>query len=121
MAVNGLQEMCFGSFEGRNFIEMEQDPDYQAWVNANCESPCPDGERKTVFSDRICSAVAAADRQGSCRRRRALVILAHGGTQMAAMERLRPPHADYYHGAAPMRRLCTGCKRLDGKHRCCIS
>ena len=30
--VDGLKEMCFGSFEGRNYIEMEHDPDYQAWV-----------------------------------------------------------------------------------------
>ena len=30
--VDGLKEMCFGSFEGRNFIEMEKDPEYQAWV-----------------------------------------------------------------------------------------
>ncbi len=37
--VDGLKEMCFGSFEGRNFIEMEKDPEYQAWVKANCESP----------------------------------------------------------------------------------
>ena len=56
--VDGLKEMCFGSFEGRNFIEMEKDPEYQAWVKANCESPCPDGERKTDFSDRICRTVA---------------------------------------------------------------
>ncbi len=54
-----LQEMCFGSFEGRNFIEMEHDPDYLAWVNANCESPCPDGETKAVFSERVCRAFAA--------------------------------------------------------------
>ena len=47
--VDGLKEMCFGSFEGRNFIEMEKDPEYQAWVKANCESPCPDGETKAVF------------------------------------------------------------------------
>ena len=25
--VDGLKEMCFGSFEGRNFIEMEKDPE----------------------------------------------------------------------------------------------
>lgn len=54
--VRDLQEMCFGSFEGRNFIEMEHDPDYLAWVNANCESPCPDGETKAAFCDRICAA-----------------------------------------------------------------
>mgnify|MGYP001442077172 FL=1 len=36
--IDGLKEMCFGSFEGRNYIEMEHDPDYLAWVAANCES-----------------------------------------------------------------------------------
>ena len=30
-----------------------------------------------------------------------LVILAHGGTQIAAMERYALPHADYYHWCAP--------------------
>ena len=57
--VDGLKEMCFGSFEGRNYVEMEHDPDYQAWVAANCESSCPDGERKDEFSDRICKTFAA--------------------------------------------------------------
>ena len=46
VAVKDLQEMCFGSFEGKNYVEMEHDADYQAWVQANCESKCPDGERK---------------------------------------------------------------------------
>ena len=57
--VRDLQEMCFGSFEGRNFIEMEHDPDYLAWVDANCESPCPDGETKALFSARVCRAFSA--------------------------------------------------------------
>ena len=74
--IDGLKEMCFGSFEGRNYIEMEHDPDYLARVAANCESPCPDGEEM-------------------------LVILAHGGTQMAAMERYALPHKDYYEWCAP--------------------
>ena len=49
VVVDGLKEMCFGSFEGRNYIEMEHDPDYLAWVAANCESPCPDGETQGRF------------------------------------------------------------------------
>ena len=81
VVVDGLKEMCFGSFEGRNYIEMEHDPDYLAWVAANCESPCPDGETKASFSERIC--------------------LAHGGTQMAALERYALPHKDYYEWCGP--------------------
>ena len=30
--IDGLKEMCFGSFEGRSYVEMEHDPDYLAWV-----------------------------------------------------------------------------------------
>ena len=99
--VDGLKEMCFGSFEGRNYIEMEHDPDYLAWVNANCESPCPDGETKAVFSERVCRAFAALVDRALADGEETLVILAHGGTQMAAMERYALPHADYYHWCAP--------------------
>lgn len=99
--VDGLKEMCFGSFEGRNFIEMEHDPDYLAWVNANCESPCPDGETKAVFSERVCRAFAALVDRALADGEETLVILAHGGTQMAAMERFALPRRDYYDWCGP--------------------
>ena len=99
--VDGLKEMCFGSFEGRNYIEMEHDPDYLAWVKANCESACPDGERKAEFSDRICTAFSGLVDQNLAAGKDQLVILAHGGTQMAAMERYALPHKDYYEWCAP--------------------
>ncbi len=50
VVVEELKEMCFGSFEGRNYMEMEHDPEYLAWVEADCESPCPDGERRPNFA-----------------------------------------------------------------------
>ena len=90
--VDGLKEMCFGSFEGRNFIEMEKDPEYQAWVQANCESSCPDGICRT-FAQLVDKALAAGEQR--------LVILAHGGTQMAAMERFALPRRDYYDWCGP--------------------
>lgn len=93
--------MCFGSFEGRNYIEMEHDPDYLAWVAANCESPCPDGETKAAFCERICAAFSALVDNALADGEEMLVILAHGGTQMAAMERYALPHKDYYEWCAP--------------------
>ena len=101
VVVDGLKEMCFGSFEGRNFIEMEHDPDYQAWVQANCESSCPDGERKEEFSNRICAAFSKLVDEALAEGKDRLVILAHGGTQMAAMERYGVPHQDYYKWCGP--------------------
>ena len=99
--VDALKEMCFGSFEGRNYVEMEHDPDYLAWVAANCESQCPDGERKAEFSDRICKAFAALVDKALADGEELLVILAHGGTQMAALERYALPHKDYYEWCGP--------------------
>ena len=37
--IAGLKEMCFGSFEGRNYIEMEHDPDYLAWWLPTAKAP----------------------------------------------------------------------------------
>lgn len=99
--VPDLREMCFGSFEGRNYVEMEHDPDYLAWVKSNCETACPDGERKEEFSARTCAAFADLVDKALAGQARELVILAHGGTQMAVMEKYALPHYDYYHWCAP--------------------
>lgn len=114
--VDGLKEMCFGSFEGRNFIEMEKDPEYQAWVKANCESPCPDGERKTDFSDRICRTVAELiDKALAAGERTA----GHSGPRRHPDGRhgavCRPPQGLLRMVRAQRGRLCAGCKGLDGK------
>ena len=84
--IDGLKEMCFGSFEGRNYIEMEH---------------CPDGETKAAFCERICAAFSALVDKALASGEEMLVILAHGGTQMAAMERYALPHKDYYEWCAP--------------------
>ena len=101
IVVEDLKEMNFGSFEGRNYVEMEHDPDYLAWVEANCETSCPDGERKDQFCARTCAAFAKLVDQALREKRDKLVIVAHGGTQMAVMERYCVPHHEYYHWCAP--------------------
>lgn len=56
VVVDDFREMCFGIFEGRNYIDMERDPEYLAWVGGNCEGSVPGGERKAEFSARTCAA-----------------------------------------------------------------
>ncbi len=101
VVVDDLREMCFGIFQGRNYIEMEHDPEYIAWVGENCEGCCPGGERKAEFSGRTCNAFAPLVDQALQRGEEMLVILAHGGSQMAIMERYALPHHDYYHWCGP--------------------
>ena len=57
---------------------------------------CPGGESRVEFSERVCAAFErladAAVRAGE----NTLVIAAHGGTQMAVLERYAVPRRDYY-------------------------
>ena len=97
-----LREMDFGVFEGRSWREMEHDAQYRAWVEGGCEGRCPEGEDRAGFSERVCMAVReildAETEAGS----EEAVIVAHGGTQMATLERWGTPRQDYY-------RWQTGC------------
>ena len=103
VAVPGLEELSFGRFEGRAFRELAEDRDYRAWVDGGCRGRCPGGtEDRETFVRRTCGAfmplVEGALRRGEER----LVVVAHGGTQMAVLSRLALPRRDYYHWhAAP--------------------
>lgn len=94
--VEGLEEMRFGAFEGRNYIEMAEDPDYRAWVDGNCEGRCPGGEDQAEFTDRVCNAFSHLLREAAARGETALVIVAHGGTQMSLLSRHGRPERTYH-------------------------
>ncbi|MCI9391519.1 MAG: histidine phosphatase family protein [Oscillospiraceae bacterium] len=85
--VPGLCEMDFGAFEGRTANEMEQDPDYLAWVEGGCTGRCPGGEGWAEFSERTSAAFDQLMENAPD----PLVIVAHGGTQMAVLERYGRP------------------------------
>ena len=92
VVVPGFQEMDFGAFEGRTANEMADDPAYRAWVEGGCIGRCPGGEDWAEFSSRVCTAFellmeGAPD---------PLVIVAHGGTQMAVLERYGRPARPCY-------------------------
>ena len=91
IVVPDLREMDFGTFEGRGWWEMEKDAAYRAWVDGGCLGRCPGGEDREGFSRRVCNAMEALLQTGED-----LVIVAHGGTQMAALERWGKPEREYY-------------------------
>lgn len=113
VVADGLKEMDFGVFEGRNYREMEHDPQYRAWVETGCEGRCPGGKARrnsaSVSAQHLPRWWMPLWRPGEPQ----LVIVAHGGTQMAALERFAVPHKNYYSWCAPAAgRLCAGCRRL---------
>ena len=109
VAVKELAEMDFGAFEGRNYVEMEHDPDYRAWVDGGCEGRCPGGESRGEFCDRVCGAFSTLVEDAAARKAPLLVLVAHGGVQMAVMERFALPERGYFDWNAP----CGGGYVLD--------
>lgn len=99
--VPGLQEMDFGAFEGRNARELADDPAYRAWVEGGCMDQTPGGESRAVFVRRVCGVFAALIDAALTMGESQLVILAHGGTQMAALERYALPRRDYFQWLGP--------------------
>lgn len=113
IVIPGLREMDFGVFEGRSWREMQEDPDYRSWVDSGCEGQCPGGEDRASFSKRICSAFdGILDREfresgtemrcaGEKRRGAPIIIVAHGGTQMALLAERGSPPGDYFSRQTP--------------------
>lgn len=97
ISVPGLEEMDFGAFEGKSFRELEDNPAYRAWVEGNCTTLCPGGEGREGFSQRVCAAFERLME----REREQLVLVAHGGTQMAIMEKYGRPRRDYFAWQSP--------------------
>ena len=92
IGLDDLRELDFGVFEGRTYIEMENDDDYRAWVEDNCRGRCPGGESREEFAARICAAFEKLMDESEDD----VVIVAHGGTQMSVMERFAVPHEPYF-------------------------
>ena len=100
--VPGLREMDFGGFEGRAPGELEADPAYRAWQDSAWMLPTPDGDDRAGFSERACGAFAALVDDALAEGRDPLVILAHGGVQMAVMERFALPRRPFHQWCGPL-------------------
>ena len=95
ISVFELREMNFGVFEGKNHEELQSDPIYRAWVESEWMTLCPQGETRDGFSERTCRALEELIDLGLEQGKQQLVIVAHGGTQMAALERFCQPKRGY--------------------------
>lgn len=99
VAVPDLMEIDFGIFDGRTADEMEADPDYLAWVEGNCLGVCPGGESRKMFTDRVVRAIyrilKAAEPE------KPVVIVAHGGVQMAFLDKYGLGDRPYYMWQTP--------------------
>lgn len=91
---NDLRECDFGDFEGKNYLELSCDPNYQRWIDSCGTLPFPGGESLDTFRKRCVSAFSEISEQYysfSC-----IALVVHGGTIMSIMSRYAVPHKDYF-------------------------
>ena len=109
IAVPDFREMDFGIFEGKSYLDMEHLPAYREWVEGGCLGQIPQGESMAAFSERTCAAFEALLSQALEAGEKLLAVVAHGGTQMAALEGFALPRRAYFDWRAP----CGGGFLLD--------
>lgn len=96
VVIDGFAEMDFGEFDGRTADEMAGDAAYRAWVDGDCTAQCPNGESRASFCERTCAAFETLLEENLSARAGSTVIVAHGGTLRAVMERYALPERDYF-------------------------
>ena len=83
--IDEFDEIDFGDFEGKNYDELKDNPDYQKWIESNGEMTFPNGDAKAEYCERVKAGfekmAASVAKQGNKR----VGIVAHGGTIMALL------------------------------------
>ena len=80
---------------------MVDDAAYRAWVDGGCVGRCPGGESRAEYVRRTNAALADLLKQASQRGEERVIVVAHGGTIMAALSELCdevPSGGDRYFG-----------------------
>lgn len=93
-----FREMDFGSFEGKTYEELKDNPVYIKWIESGGELAFPNGEAKKEFAHRSRTAFLKCLKQiqQSEKAIETAVFVVHGGTIMAIMEEYGMPKGDYY-------------------------
>lgn len=94
----GLKEIDFGDFEGKNYEELKDNPDYKSWMESGGENTFPNGEAKRDFVLRSQNAFweCLEKVRQSKKKIETAAFVVHGGTIMAIMEQLGTPKGDFY-------------------------
>ena len=85
--------MDFGRFEGKNYVELTGDPDYQRWIDSNGTLPFPGGESREEFIGRsmkgFCQMLTdLCEKSDQKQPEYQVMAVVHGGTIMAVLSEL---------------------------------
>lgn len=91
-----LRECDFGEFENKNYLELDGNPAYQAWVDSGGTLPFPGGESREVFKLRCEQGFLKVLQDALKAGYETIAVVAHGGTLMSILEAFAVPKKPFY-------------------------
>lgn len=91
-----LKECDFGLFEGLNYEELKDHPDYQQWLAARGTIAFPQGECPADFKERCVNGFERMVELLLRRECQKAAMIVHGGTIMAVLERFDREKRAFY-------------------------
>lgn len=111
------EEMDFGAFEGKNYVELQGDKRYQAWIDSNGTLPFPKGESREEFiarCDKGFLGMIEKVKQIKETGHKTIGMIVHGGTIMALLSKYGKGDYFDYQVANGRGYVCT-VKKFDTK------
>ena len=99
--VEELRECDFGIFENKNYKELSDCPEYQAWIDSGGTMTFPGGENPEEFRKRCVRGFEKVIKECRHDQIKSVAVVAHGGTIMSIMDRYArdengQPDGSYY-------------------------
>ena len=99
--VTDLRECDFGDFENKNYKELSDCPEYQAWIDSGGTMTFPGGENPEEFRKRCVRGFEKVIKECRHDQIKSVAVVAHGGTIMSIMDRYArdengQPDGSYY-------------------------
>ncbi len=89
-----FRECDFGDFEGKNYVELSENSDYQKWIDSGGNLPFPNGEDTNDFRRRNIEAFEKIMQK--IKNEDSAAFIVHGGTIMSVLEKYAVPHKAYF-------------------------
>ena len=85
-----LCELDFGSFEGKTYEQLKDNPAYRKWIDTAGKTAPPGGESGAEFSQRLLGAMRQIADDAVNRNLRCAAVVTHGGCIMTLLSTLHP-------------------------------
>ena len=91
-----FRECDFGRFEGKTYLDLQDDPVYKAWLDSGTIIEFPEGENKNSFQERCVAGFNELVSSAARMKQKYVAMIVHGGTIASILDAYGFPEKNYY-------------------------